>query len=368
MKLKTKPLLEALNLAGHSLLSNDFIPILSHFCFMDSALYAFNDVSAVFVEHKTGLECALRGDVLLGILETISGDEVEIKPLETSAELNGGKAKLPMLPSTDFIFTLPEDEQYVNVPFSNDIVAALKACLITVGQDALRPEFTGVTVQLSKSSMVFFSSDNATISRYEVPALGRKTASAIFPKSTAQQALDLRAAVVKEDQKKQPELKLGDKYLEIEFNSAPGVFIYSKLLSVEAADFQKVLDMHLKGLALFDIPAEFAAVVKRAELVLGKDLDQCCELATTKTGLTVKAQGQLGEIDEQMKASAGVVRHTTVNPAHISRVLSYCNKMGISEKGALVLVGDVEEGKGKDKKSFRRYISLIESNGPQTQE
>lgn len=354
MKLELKPLLQALGFARHSLLSNDFIPVLSHFCFMDDTLYAYNDVSAVIVKHQTGLDCALRGDVLLGVLEAGAGDKVEIKTnKDMIAEINAGgsKIKMPALGSSDFIFTLPNEEPNIILPFGEEVINAFKLCLITVGQDALRPEFTGITARIAKQEACFYSSDNSTVSRKSMKVLGKKEITAVLPKSTCQQALDIYSAVVTDQKKQKPKMLIGDKYVVFTFDSEPDVTIVSKLLEVESADFEKILKDQMKGAEPFDIPDEFAHAIKRAEILLSKDLDQRCEIGTDGKSAYVNVTGQLGEMAARMPAKTKTSRAVIVNPMHVSRVIEHCKTISISNGAALLL-------------SAENYLNLIESNAP----
>ena len=77
--MKRLPLLAALKLAAPALGDDEPLPAHAHFCFEDDSFYAYNDIVAVIVGMKTGLNFGLHGQTLLGVLSTSRSEDVEFK-------------------------------------------------------------------------------------------------------------------------------------------------------------------------------------------------------------------------------------------------------------------------------------------------
>lgn len=312
------------------------LPALSHFCFEDDTLYAFNDVVAVIVGLKTGWNLGLHGATLLGVLGASKAEDVELKVKGSVATLTGsGKVELPVLPAADFVFTLPDTEPIFTSPLFNEIRAAIEVCLISVAEASLRPEYNGVTINLGKSGTILFSTDNITATRVEpgsakVPA--RKDAAVVLPKDAAELLLKL---FPKEGQ---PQIRICEKIAIVEFGGNPEVTLITKLLGTPSSKFNDIFTQHAPKGAQWALPEGLDAEVEKAIVLTSRDSLKECTLFAGQGELVVSASGTLGKMRSVLKlADAKAVGGVTVNPDFLKRVLPYVSKFTINDEASLVL-------------------------------
>jgi hypothetical protein len=134
--MNTQELIAALTLAKPCLGSPDsLLPVLTHFCFFDDIVYAYNEVSAIVIALDTKLNCGLHGDTLLGILSAAGAEEVKVKTgKDDVADINVGNGwvKVPAMKPETFVFEMPEEAPQCTVPLSDDFCSGLEACLVSV--------------------------------------------------------------------------------------------------------------------------------------------------------------------------------------------------------------------------------------------
>lgn len=331
--MKTATLLRALGLAKPSLAGTDSVlPILSHFCFDDEVLYSYNDIIATVVEEATSLSCALHGDTLIGILEAAGAEDVTVKVDNNGAHLDVGNGwvKVPALPSEDFIFSLPDEEPIVSIPFSDELAKGLERCLISVGADALKPEFAGVTLRANKDGTVLYSSDNVTASRYNVGKfIGRTSVATVLPADACTQFLKLRGTGSK--------ISIGEKAATMEFE---GGMVVTKLLQAKAEQFDEVFQSRTNGVSLFITPPELARELAKASVLLSKESVKDCTITIAKGKATISASGVLGSMKTTISVADPKASGTVLlPPASVARILPHTDQMGIQDGRSLVFAG-----------------------------
>lgn len=341
--MKSSQLLSALKIAQPSLgTAEDVLPVLSHFCFMGDALYAYDDTTATIVELQTGLSCALHGDTLIGLLEaSTSVDDVQIEQSDAGAKLDVGTGwvKVPMLHEKDFVFALPDDQPIFSLPFTDDAAKAFEACLLSVGKDALKPEFMGVTVAVVDGVLVFYSSNNASASRYqpEKKTITRtKSFAAVIPEEGCSKLLKLRSSLGRDESVK---VAIGTRGAVGTFAGTPSVTLFTKVMPAKPELFSGVFTKHVDSAEQFDMPPGLANEVKKAAILLARESVK--ELVITFAGakITLSATGTLGtmrtSLDVQTKLSGAVC----VNPDDLLRVLPLADKLAINDEVSLIIVG-----------------------------
>lgn len=332
--METKDLEFALKLAQPCLLSVDFIPILSHYCFDTGMVYAYDDVSAVVVDCNTDLKCGLRGDTLLGLVG-LAGEKITLKQGKEKVEIISGNShlELPFLQPKDFQFQFPQQDTLSEFSLSEDILQGLTLCAAGVGKDPRKPEFTGVTLQLG-TKPAFYASDNTSIIKY-VPAnaVGKKALEVIVPKSICDQILATVTALSAELEKVM--MTVTAEFLIIQFSATtPNVTIVGKHLTVKAAKFEKIIEGCETNKPKFAIPEDFHKAVAKVVLVTSKELQRGCELQTQREALWVRGQGALGKAETKFSTDHIVLPDVTVicSPEHLTSMLSNVTHMIVDEK------------------------------------
>lgn len=332
--METKDLESALKLAQPCLLGVDFIPVLSHFCFDEGLLYAYDGVSATIVACETDLRGAVRGDMLLGVVG-LAGPTITLKQEKDKVVISSGRSRvdLPSLQPTDFMFQFPEQETKTQFFLTEGLVKGLTLCSSGVGNDPRKPEFTGVTLQLGKDA-VFYASDNTSITKYETKeTVGKKQLTVIVPKSVCDQILAVGAALEVEWPK--ISITVTEEFITAQFEeTTPSVTIVGKLLSVKPAQFEKTIDACKTNKPKFKIPEAFDKAVAKVSLVISKEPQKDCVLTTHREEFTVSGQGGLGKAETKFDTDHMVLHDVTVtcSPEHLTKVLSDVTHLIVDEK------------------------------------
>lgn len=335
--MKLIPLLDALKIAAPALgeLSKTPLPVLEHFCFADDSLYAYNDRMTIIVEHPTQLSVGLHGATLLGILGASAAEEVEINIKGKIATLSGsGKIELPVMDPADFVFTLPDEEPALSVALSEDMLSSIEMCLLSVGEDSLRPEYNGIALRTGKDGMVLYSTDNVTATRAQpagMKIISRKAVVAVLPKEACVQILKLFK------QGSKPQMHLGEKVAIIEFGGEPAVTLVAKLLGEPSAKLAEVFDEHTAGATPWPVPEGLEREIAKAQVLTSRDPLKECVIVVEEGQMEVSVQATLGKMNSTLpitdKKAAGEVR---VNPDHVARILPHVSHLHINDGRSLV--------------------------------
>lgn len=334
--METKDLEFALKLAQPCLLGVDFIPILSHYCFIDGLVYAYDDVSAIVVPCTTELECAVRGDMLLGLVG-LAAAQITVEQAKDKVVVVSGdsRAELPCLPSKNFLFKFPEQEAHTTFSLTEELMRGLALCAASVGKDPRRPEFTGVTLQLGKAAAMY-ASDNTSLTRYILTeGVGKKALTVILPKSVCDQILGTATAL--EAKPETVHVSLTPEFVLVEFAGDGGdarATIVGKLLTVKPADFEKAIEASESTHPEFSLPEEFDKAVAKVVLVIGKELEKTCLLQTEGSALWVRGQGSLGKAETKFVTDQKKLPSVTAvcSPEHITKMLADVTTVVVDEK------------------------------------
>lgn len=331
--MKTASLLAALNIAKHSLGSNDSVyPVLASFCFMEDIVYAYNDITAIVVEEQTGLNCALHGDTLLGVLGVAGTEDITVTINGGAAELKlkSGKVKVPCMDEKMFLFTPPDETPILSVPFTAEIAQAIECCLLCVSVDNVRQEFNGVTLRISPQQIAFYSSDNKSAMRV-IPSgkfMSRKSASVVIPTIACEQMLKLR--------KDGARFSIGEKFGTFEID---GVTLFTKLLPANTDVFDSVFQSHAAVPATAAIPAELARELSKAEVLLGREAVKYCTLRFAPASVSIEAAGVLGSMNAVIAGdktwNAQMKGAVITEPAIILRVLKHAKFIAVNDNASL---------------------------------
>jgi hypothetical protein len=332
--METKDLESALKLAQPCLLGVDFIPVLSHFCFDDGLVYAYDGVAATIVSCETDLRGAVRGDMLLGVVG-LAGPTITLKQEKDKVVVSSGRSRveLPCLQSSDFMFQFPEQEAKTQFALTEVTIKGLALCSSGVGNDPRKPEFTGVTLQLGKDA-VFYASDNTSLTRYETKeTVGKKQLTVIVPKSVCDQILAVGSALEVEWGK--VSVTVTEEFITIQFDeTTPNVTIVGKLLAVKPAQFEKAVAAHETNKPRFKIPEAFDKAVAKVALVISKEPQKDCVLITHKEVFTVSGQGDLGVAETKFDTDHAVLPDVTAtcSPEHLTKILADVTHLIVDER------------------------------------
>lgn len=153
------------------------IPILSHYCVKGDMVFAFNEALCLAAKVK-GMELVDGGlpSYLLSVFETAKGKDISIAHTgEDQYQFKMGRTKIhvSVLSPSSFLFdptslfSEKKKKGTVSIKITKDVLAGIKMCLVNV-EGAELPQQLGITFVLNGASLVLYSSDNVTVSKYEV--------------------------------------------------------------------------------------------------------------------------------------------------------------------------------------------------------
>ena len=133
-------LLRILILIKPSLSTQDFIPILSNFCFTNSIVYAFDGVQCAGIEYKSKDKFNISGDFFIKLLQSYNSKQLSIDVSDSTVNITVGKSKLKLscLSEKEFVFESPKLPGQSLFKVTKDFITGLSKCLISVNADQVK--------------------------------------------------------------------------------------------------------------------------------------------------------------------------------------------------------------------------------------
>lgn len=262
-----------LNKASPFLMPRSFLPILTHFCFSENSVVAFNDLQAIEINYKSGLECALPGALLSKMLGSLQSNALELTQRQSEVIIQSGKSKvkLPSLPKDDFIFEMPPKDGCDKIKLPLDVIGGLSNCLISTSHDLANPEKSGVRLIIQNKRLEFYSTDTVSISRYvyESNNVPDCNVDLIIPEAFCEQLVKLtRSKPTDVEEVAFVEMYVSDEpensYMIVEVD--PNVSIFTRLIEVEKKlGFRDLFKMYEDKISSWHIiPKDLLNIIDRA--------------------------------------------------------------------------------------------------------
>lgn len=338
MKNNRQDLLDALNLAKPALAVQEFIPVLTHYCFDRATVSAFNDVLAIQLAVDSDLHCAIHGATLQKILAKMDGEVVELVQGESEVAIKSGKdgrsqIRLPIIDKSQFLFDIPAAEPKASFKLSKDFLKAMALTLKTVGSNAGHPQELGVTLGLDGEMVDLYSTDNVTISAgsAKVSKVAGKLDSAVILPTPFCETLLAMASAIGDDEIM---LEFGEGYVLADLTGDDLVF--SRLVDqTEPYDFESIISNHVPEDAeaqAFTIPTQFLGTMGRASILMSSDTDKEVKINLEGNKLLISGKGKLGELDDSIALEE---EHDPasfhIDPIFVERGAAMCEKMAFLE-------------------------------------
>lgn len=324
-----------LDYAKNFLATQDFIAILQHFAFDEDTVTAYNDVSACQLKLDTGLSCTIPGNLMIRLLNTLKNEEFDIEKHETHVNVVHGrsKTKLPILPLEEFVFQLPQvTEEAITLPSSS--VEGLRKCLTNVSTNPTRPEFNGVNFVIENQLLSLYSSDGATISRFQLNDTFNLPPTdqiqCILPAFFCERLTNLHGPLAGKESA--IPIQFSKSWATANLNNN---MLFTRVIDKKPPKFSENISKfipNLDQLELWEIPEEFESVIDRAMLFLNPqaNINQSTfnirgdevEITTTST---------LGNSHDiiQIPNDLGTFSFT-VDPTLLMRGFKVCKKMTLT--------------------------------------
>lgn len=300
--MERRELLEKLILARPCLSTQDIVPILSHFCFTDDQVIAFNGIQGITIDYENDLACALPGELLMKLLGSYSSEKIAIKKKKGEISIKAGKsnAKLASLSEDDYIFEEPDVSDGIQFSLTEDFLTGLRRSLISVSTNSLQRSQYGITLISDKKGAHMYSTDNLRISKYslEEPVHKKAKIKVLLP----QVFCELLLSISKECDISGCDIVIGEDFISAFFEEE-GTTVYSKLLlDVDFLDFEAIIgNYYSDGEDDFqEVPEVFITALERTALLTAKEAEQLVQLAADGDLLTVSAKSSYGDIREDI--------------------------------------------------------------------
>jgi DNA polymerase III sliding clamp (beta) subunit (PCNA family) len=333
--MKASNLIEALQLCRPSLLSLDFVPVLTHFCFTGKTVYAYNDSTAVVVDFPSGLNFLVHGETLLKLVSTFDPDkEVGFEPKAESVLIKCGKAKIELAKMNlsdrkDFAFSSPDIAPAHEFEIEDTFSIALTKALETVLNDAHRRALMGALLDVTSGKVNIYTSDNVCITwtevKTEVKGKGRYLISKLF----CDQLLALQGKLGN------GKLALSDSWAIAYFD---GVTLYGKNIPETPMRLDLIIGDLLQKCderSWATNSSKLSSILQRASIISGES--KSCTFSRTGKVLKVTAKGDKGELEEtlELKTEGSQEIEVLIDPDVLKKALDHAEFFGITEKGLL---------------------------------
>lgn len=341
MKMERKVLFDALSLVKPALATKDLIEELTHVWFDGDYAMAYNDADlGIQVPLEVSFTGGVRGTLLLGLLQNSRARDVTIEPGEEGhlmLKASSTKAKLAVLDPERAVWQFPKPNKKKALTLSEELVDALRAVLVSVGNDTSTPEKLGVTIEFSKGGVDMYTTDSKTITHCHVDLDVEKELRGkrvIVPTAFCEQLL---------------RLCVGGGFMEVRDDctiagNENGVLLYTRLLeATKPLDFAEVVKGHMgwHESSKFETPAKLELALERA-LVLFEGLpSEPVSISVDGGKLRVVAEKEgRGKLNDSMSVSEGAPGISImVEPAMLKRALSLTTHI-VMDAASVKLLGD----------------------------
>lgn len=301
-------LLEALAIVKPALLTQETVPILTHYWFDGKNVSAFDDKIMISTACKTDFVGALPGKTLTDLLESTLAEKVTMVEEDAGVRIKATSTnmKLAMLPASDFksiMEQMPKSiREAIPIKRREQLVESLKGCTLSVGDDSNKPEQMGIKFLPDDRYMVAYASNSITLSRADI-ALSEKCnlpeEGRIVPGSFCR----LVASYV-EASDDTFELEIGDEYGM--FVSGK-VTIFCRLINPPInVDFPGILDHHFpakRQKEAIPVPSELRQILEAACVIINTKLDGSQRMyANVKAGVAAfDSKSAKGEVHSSLQ-------------------------------------------------------------------
>lgn len=338
MKIERTELIKVLDQVKPALATAGSIPELKHIWLDGKFLYAYNGALGIRIAWESELKpCGIPGGVLLGLLNSSSAKELEIKQESTQCDLKMGRASatVPVFKSDanpwPFPAKVPPGPVGVrSIPLTEELLAGLRQVRIIRASKPVRVEHHGVVLFPSTDALVLYTTDSHALA--EVPVKGKwnkELAKVVLPHGFVSQLLGLKAGA------KVSVLK------DAIIAEAPGIQVCSNLLdSADVWDLPALVDTKVNGKEKrMIVPEAFAEGLERALVLAGSDLENAfVELSVNKKELTLSGRFDQSLLDEKFTLKALGEGKISVDLERLKGLYKETEEFAIS-KSALLLFG-----------------------------
>jgi DNA polymerase III sliding clamp (beta) subunit (PCNA family) len=329
------------------IMTRSFAPILTHFCFDSTKVTAYNDLQAIEVKYKNNIECAIPAALLIKMLNSISGNDVEIVKKMDEIIFKSGRTKMsfPTLPKEDFIFTMPDIISCQKISLPLDVIDGLASCLVSISQDLSSPEKSGVRLIIDEGKLEFYSIDGITVSRYKYESpniMDNIVIDVIIPSTFCEQLIRLIKAKPTDNE----DIEYIDLYVsedednlfliaEIDENTT----IFTRLIDVDTkTDFVNLIGtLENKFTSFIEVTKELENIISRACILVSPEDKMITKIESKDKTIFFDTLSKSGRSDDSFEVATLLESgRFQVDPEILNRVLPKMTHICISYTSGII--------------------------------
>lgn len=323
-------LVKTLELVKPALATKNLVPIFQCFNFTPGSVTAYNDTVAITGPCELEEACGINGSTLLGMLSSMSAEEVTLELDNQNAILTTGKSvtKMPFEPEDNFLFKEPTGKWDMKIPFTQSLFEAMELCLETVSVDETQAALHGVTIDGS----YMFSCNGDTIT--SVSLKDKAKTRVLMPTPFCEAVVKLWSSL----KMTKGTLQFNDEWVFANFEDWA---VYGRVLEVQSPiDFDALIKRTVKTKTPTQaVPEEFLEALSRAR-VLADPESAKTQITVAKGKLKMCTQTHMGEVRDEMAFKGHPDIVADVNSAYIHKALQRCDQLAIHDNCIVLEKGD----------------------------
>lgn len=325
-----KELLEALKKTRPALSSHDIMPILTHYCFTPKTVTAFDDLTAIEVRFESDLHGGLPGDLLYRLVDSYTTKDVSITVNnQREATIRSGKfsSRMSMMDPDSFMFEKPRGSKFAQIDLTDDVINAIRECLLFVGDSPLYAAEMGVTMSAEKSILVFRSTSSGNMSRSEVADVDFDSFKpTLLPTFFCKQLTSLF------DGSEKGSIGVTTKHVFAESKDGK-VYLFTRL--PYKASISSLTDAEDKWEGEIGhygkIPTKLLASAERANIILEKELEKRVTVILDEKGITVTASSGSTEMEDFIRVPDNLCEEEVSLDLPARGLLQACREFRVGE-------------------------------------
>lgn len=258
-------LIQALKLAK-SALGDGKIPSLDNFFFNGNKVTAFDgsvEISVISDEYFP-FDGAIQGKSFYDLVKSLDKDLVfEINNDILTVKAGRSRTKFPIYnPDTSFLNDMDEtNTEPKHLPVSEQFLAGMKRCMISISTKGLTPSGSGIHMFLSGGISEMYSSNGTTYSRYIWHEESRPEFDIFLPYSFC----DILTHTSQELDKLPNSITVTDKYIRVDFDNIK--IRHAFYATVVNRELKDMMDQGIDALTTVNVPAQLSESLKRSVLI-----------------------------------------------------------------------------------------------------
>lgn len=234
-----KNAVKALKDVSPALAKDDVLPVLTHYCFDGSGVYAYNDVLAMRrpISGFDGFEGAVSKDIMKVLSASTQDASVEVSRHNLTVKSGRSKATLSFLGPEEFLFEQPDLSGLEPIRVGQDLMWGLEYAMKSVDQKSRDTAINAVVISVDTIA----STDNISLTRWmldeRLPIDGPTTESSgsiVVPAPFIKHLLDWC--------NNDCDLYLTGEHCTALFDD--GSMLFTKVLTSEVLDFDGIIDSY----------------------------------------------------------------------------------------------------------------------------